>query len=114
MKGDRPRPFTNAATDCGLPRIEAPSTITAIIEQVATDPTITSRITCGVSDPCPQATSAAPSTPTAAASDGVARPPYIEPSTQAIRNRAGPSSLNEARYSARDAILILRSLSGTS
>src|SRR4029453_9254828 len=74
MKGDRPRPFTNAATACGMPRnaaafprIDAPSTIRAIIEQVTTDPMTTSRITCCDSDPWPKATSAAPSTPTAAA-----------------------------------------------
>src|SRR6266540_1887414 len=76
MKGDRPRPFTNAATDCGMPRnaaafprIDAPSTISAIIEQVTTDPMTTSRSTCCDSDPWPQATSAAPSTPTAAATE---------------------------------------------
>ena len=66
------------------------------------------------SSPCRRATTSAPSTPTPAASDGVARPPYIDPRTHRIRNTAGPSSLIEARYSAAEAIRILRSPSGTS
>ena len=58
---------------------------------------------------------ARPSTPTAAASDGVARPPYIEPSTHAIRNNAGASSFSAAKRSRhRDAARSLRSASGTS
>ena len=82
-----------------LPRIEAPSTISAIIEQVMTDPMITSRVAVSVSAPWAKATSAAPSTPTAAASDGVAMPPYIEPSTHRIRKRAGARSFSAAKRS---------------
>ena len=63
---------------------------------------------------CRLATTSAPSTPTPAASDGVARPPYIEPSTHRIRNTTGPSSRIEAMYSATVARRAFRSFSGTS
>ena len=98
-----------------LPRIEAPSTISAIMAQVWTAPMAMARKRrpCD-SSPCRPATISAPNTPTPAASDGVARPPYIEPSTHRIRNTAGPSSRIEARYSAADAIRTLRSAAGTS
>ena len=121
MKGDRLRLVTISATAAGmlrkaaaLPRIEAPSTISAIIEQVWTAPMAMARSAGHLSSPCRRATIRAPNTPTPAASEGVARPPYIEPSTHRIRNTAGPSSLIEARYSAIDAIRTLRSASGTS
>src|SRR3954465_428562 len=82
-----------------LPRIEAPSTISAIIEQVSTDPIATSRSACSVSPPCSQATISAPSTPPAAPSDGVAMPPYIEPSTATMRKIAGPRSFSARKRS---------------
>src|SRR5947199_3064969 len=103
MNGDRPRLETQSAMVLGiprnaaaLPRIEAPSTMMAIIEQVVTEPIATSRSAVMVREPCNAVTMAAPNTPTAAASDGVARPPYIDPSTHAIRNRAGARSFNAA------------------
>ena len=106
MNGDSPMLATKSATARGmprnaaaLPRIEAPSRIMAIIEQVSTAPIAMSRSACSVSPPCSAATMSAPSTPTAALSDGVAMPPYIEPSTAAIRKIAGASS-----FSARDAV----------
>src|SRR4026207_550417 len=54
MNGDRPRLKTQSAMALGmprkaaaLPRIEAPSTISAIIEQVVTEPMATSRRAAG-------------------------------------------------------------------
>jgi len=85
----------------------------AIIEQVWTAPMAIARSACQPSAPCSRATIRAPSTPTPAASDGVASPPYIEPSTHRIRNTAGPSSRIERRYSAREAMRSSRSPSGT-
>ncbi len=70
-------------------------------------------MTCCDIAPCAQATRAAPSTPTAAASDGVASPPYIEPSTQAIRNSAGARSLSAAKRSLHGTCESLASVSGT-
>src|SRR5262249_51141285 len=103
MNGDRPRLVTQSAIALGmprnaaaLPRIEAPSTMIAIIEQVLTEPIATSRSAVMVREPCRAVTIAAPNTPTAAASDGVARPPYMDPSTHAIRKRAGARSLSAA------------------
>src|SRR4029079_2063089 len=92
MKGERPMLATRSAIARGiprnaaaLPRIEAPSRIMAIIEQVMTAPIAMSRIALSVSPPCSAATMNAPSTPTAALSDGVAMPPYIEPSAHGVR-----------------------------
>src|SRR5262249_15470753 len=105
--GERPRLRTNSATAAGmprnaaaLPRMEAPSTMSAIMAQVWTEPMAMARSAWRDSSPCKPATHNAPSTPTAAASDGVARPPYIEPSTHRIRKTAGPSSRMDARNSA--------------
>ena len=55
----------------------------------------------------------APSTPSAAASDGVASPPYIEPRTQTIRNNAGARFLVAANRSRRGMWRMARSASGT-
>ena len=86
----------------------------AIIEQVSTAPIAMSRIALSVSPPCSAATITAPSTPTAALSDGVAMPPYIEPSTAPIRKIAGASSFSALRRSTNGMRLSARSASGTS
>ena len=121
MNGDSPMPATKSATARGmprnaaaLPRIEAPSRIMAIIEQVITAPIAMSRSALSVSPPCSAATMSAPSTPTAALSDGVAMPPYIEPSTATMRKIAGASSFSARIRSSIAMRLSARSLSGTS
>src|SRR5262245_66206097 len=97
INGVRPRLETQSAMALGmprnaaaLPRIEAPSTMMAIIEQVVTDPMATSRSAERVSEPCRAVTMAAPNTATAAAWDGVARPPYLEPRHTDMGTRTGP------------------------
>jgi hypothetical protein len=70
-------------------------------------------MTCCDIAPCAQATRAAQSTRTVAASDGVARPPYIEPSTQAIRNSAGARSFRAVKRSLHGTCESLASVSGT-
>ena len=120
MKGESPMLATKSATARGmprkaaaLPRIEAPSRIMAIIEQVSTAPIAMSCIALSVSPPCSAATMIAPSTPTAALSDGVARPPYIEPSTAVMRKIAGASSFSALMRSIIGMRLSARSLAGT-
>jgi len=46
----------------------------------------------------------APTTPTAAASDGLAMPPYIEPITTKMRNNTGPRCFNPLSLSAQLAV----------
>ena len=120
MNGDSPMPATKSAIARGmprnaaaLPRIEAPSRIMAIIEQVSTEPIAMSRSAFRVRPPCSAATISAPSTPTAALSDGVAMPPYIEPSTAAIRKIAGASSFSARMRSSIERLRRSRSAAGT-
>ena len=68
---------------------------------VRTAPRLALRIVSQLSVPCTALTISAPSTPTAAASDGLAIPPYIEPSTAKIRNTTGPRCRRPSSLSAR-------------
>ena len=68
---------------------------------VRTAPRLALRIVSQVRVRCAALTMSAPSTPTAAASEGLAMPPYIEPSTARIRNTTGPRCRRPSNLSAR-------------
>ena len=68
---------------------------------VRTAPRLALRIVSRLRVPCAALTTRAPSTPTADASEGLANPPYIEPSTARIRNTTGPRCRRPTTLSAK-------------